>query len=87
MEITKEMVEEFNEWLRISRCIFRLKFTHIKPFDTPACEVVVANNTFIHSSIINLTDEFYDIMEEFFKDKGVSLINYNNTRTIFWNSK
>lgn len=28
MEITKEMVEEFNEWLRISRCIFRLKFTH-----------------------------------------------------------
>lgn len=78
MNITKDMVTVFNQALESLNCSFRLRFEG----DT-RCKVVPSNDTFIRSSIINLTDDFYKMLEAFFNERGVKL-HYNNDRTIFW---
>lgn len=70
MKITQEMVNEFNQTLENLNCSFRLKFGKTYCSANTNCKIVLANNMFIHSSIINLTDEFYEILETFFKKKG-----------------
>lgn len=82
MQITKEMVTEFNLLLLKVGCIFKLEFrSGIVANDM---RVVVANDTYIDSAIINPNKEFYDLLETFFKEKGIEL-NSNNTGDIFWN--
>ncbi len=80
MKISENMMTDFNQTLENLNCCFRLKF--IKEVN-PICEIVPANDMFIHSSIINLTDEFYQILNDFFKKRGIEL-TYNNTGSIFW---
>lgn len=60
MKITENMVTDFNQTLENLNCCFRLKFRN-EFYDqlNPACEIVPSNDMFIHSAIINLTDEFY----------------------------
>ena len=38
---------------------------------------------FIHSSIINLTEGFYKVLEDFFSERDIEL-SYNNDGSIFW---
>lgn len=81
MQITKEMVTEFNLILANEGCIFRMEYGN-SPVNSNM-RIVVANDKFIHSTIINPNDEFYATLETFFKGKGIEL-NNNNTGEIFW---
>ena len=81
--ITEDMVIIFNQTLENLDCSFKLDFRKTSVPGNTSCEIVPANNRFIHSSIINLTDEFYETLENFFKKKGIEL-SYNNTGSIFW---
>lgn len=80
MKITNEMVDNFNNL--ITECSFKLKFND--EFSNPTCEIVPKNNKYIDSSIINLTNEFYQILENFFKSFYSIELSYNNTRSSFW---
>lgn len=81
MQITKEMVTEFNLLLMKEGCIFRMEYGN--SFVQSDMRIVVSNDKFIHSTIINPNDEFYSVLETFFKEKGIEL-NSNNTGNIFW---
>ena len=84
MKITKKMVEEFNQTLENLNCSFRLEFDNKTiGFGNPTCQIVPSNNIFIESSIINVTKEFYKVLEEFFTKRGIEL-SYNNDGSIFW---
>lgn len=81
MNLTKEMVSEFNLLLLKVGCIFKLEFgSGVVANDI---RIVVSNDTYIDSIIINPNKEFYDLLEAFFKEKGIEL-NSNNTGDIFW---
>ena len=62
MKITNEMVDNFNNL--ITECSFKLKFND--ECSNPNCEIVPKNNKYIDSSIINLTNEFYQILENYY---------------------
>lgn len=51
------------------------------------CTIEMKYNLFVDSYIINLTNEFYNMLEMFFKDCGFKIKDYNNTRNIFWFEK
>ncbi len=82
MRITNEMVDNFNNL--ITDCSFKLKFND--EFSNPTCEIVPKNNKYINSSIINLTNEFYQILENFFITFYNIKLSYNNTKSHFWSS-
>ena len=81
MKITEEMVTDFNQTLENLNCSFRLKF--LGGIYVNECQIVPSSDMFIQSSIINLTNEFYKILEEFFSKRGIEL-SYNNTGSTFW---
>ena len=84
MKITEDMVAAFNRTLENLNCSFKLKFDDKTiGFGNTTCQVVPSNDMFIHSSIINLTDEFYKVLEEYFRKRGIEL-SYNNDGSIFW---
>ncbi len=83
INITEDMVTEFNQSLKSLNCSFKLLYdgrTSIAQF-----EIVPENNLFIESHIINPTMEFYKVLRDFFTEKGITL-NCNNTGTIFWST-
>lgn len=82
MQITEDMVTIFNSMLENLNCSFRLCFED-EMSGNAAYHIVPANDMFIHSSIINLTDEFYKVLEDFFYKRGIEL-TYNNTKSTFW---
>ena len=84
MKITQDMVTVFNQKLKEIDCSFKLKFEEngLATGNT-TCQIVPANNKFISSSIINMTDEFYEFLEKFFAERGIEL-TYNNDGSIFW---
>lgn len=84
MKISSDMVFLLNQTLESLNCCFRLEFVSDgKDKSNPKCKVVPSNDKFIHSSIINLTTEFYILLEEFFAKRGIEL-HYNNDRSTFW---
>ena len=84
MKITEDMVTVFNQTLENLGCSFKLKYDDkTLGFCNPSCEIVPTSNMFIQSSIINVTDEFYNILDDFFAKRGIEL-TYNNTGSIFW---
>lgn len=84
MRITKKMVEEFNQTLENLNCSFKLAFDDkMIGFGNPICQIVPSNNIFIESSTINVTKEFYKVLEGFFTKRGIEL-SYNNVGSIFW---
>lgn len=82
MKITEDMVTVFNQTLENLNCSFRLKFEN-GTCGNGQCKIVSSNDVFIKSSIINLTEEFYKVLEEFFSKRGIEL-SYNNDGSIFW---
>lgn len=83
MKITETMVNEFNQTLKNLNCSFKL---HINTHErNPSCEIIPSNDLFIDSSIINLTKDFYRVLDSFFEGRGIEL-KYNNTGNIFWSN-
>lgn len=82
MKITEEMVTEFNQSLETMNCSFRLKLRK-GIYENNNCDIVIANDMFIHSCILNMTDKFYETLEKFFSKYEIELM-YNNTGTTFW---
>lgn len=64
LRITEEIATDFNQTLENLNCSFRLKFES-GVCGNSECEIVPANDMFIQGLIINLTEEFYKIIEEF----------------------
>ena len=85
MKITQDMVTVFNQKLKEMECSFKIQLnkTGVRIYNNPSCEIVPANSKFIESSIINVTDEFYKFLEDFFKERGI-VLTYNNTGSVFW---
>ena len=84
MEITEIMVKVFNQILENLNCSFKLEFNDGGMVaDSPVCSIVPSSNLFIESSIINPTKEFYNVLEGFFRKRGVEL-SYNNDGLSFW---
>ena len=85
MKITQDMVTVFNQKLKEMECSFKIQLDKagVGICNNPSCEIVPANSKFIETSIINVTDEFYKFLEDFFKERGIEL-TYNNTGSIFW---
>ncbi|WP_368900783.1 hypothetical protein [Oceanobacillus oncorhynchi] len=43
------------------------------------------DDRYINSTILNLSDEFFNMTELFFKDRyGINKLEYNNYRMTFW---
>jgi hypothetical protein len=77
--ITQDMVDGFNEIMEEMGGVVRLKF------HTNDVEIVLPEDGFIDSYILNLNNKFYEILEEFFKERcGISELIYNNTKSVFW---
>ena len=82
MKITEEMVKEFNQSLKTMNCSFRLALRGGINGNNN-CDIIIANDMFIQSCILNLTDKFYETLENFFTKYGIEL-SYNNTGSTFW---
>lgn len=79
MKITKQMTDELNIILLNLGCSFKFKFDE----QCHSIKVIPSNSIFIKNSIINLTNDCYDLINAFFKTKNIEL-NYNNTKDIMW---
>lgn len=84
MRITKEMVIEFNQKLEDLGCSFKLSHEKIGQTENYECKIVPASDLYIKDANIGLTKEFYEMMEKFFKSKGVNELSYNNTWSAFF---
>lgn len=84
MRITEEMVVKLNRELLQIGCCFTFEFCAFGMLGNTKIELVPLNDKFIHSSIINPTDEFYSYLENFFKQEGIEELSYNNTGSIIW---
>ena len=45
---------------------------------------ICIEDVFIESFTINLSDKFYDLLENYLKEKGINKITYNNTKSCFF---
>lgn len=82
MKITEDMVTVFNQTLENLNCSFRLKYES-GMCGNGQCKITPSNEMFIQSSIINLTEDFYRVLENFFAKRDIEL-SYNNDGSIFW---
>lgn len=49
-------------------------------------KIVIVNDKFIKSSVLNLSEEGLEFVISFFKKHNMEL-NYNNTASVFWVQK
>lgn len=85
MKITREMVIELNDELRIKGCPFRYKYEGETEYSRiPQMEVVLPNMNCVSSYIINVTRDFLDWMEVWFKTKYGIELTCNNDGSILW---
>ncbi len=83
MKITSNMVDEFNKTLENLQCGFKLSLD--ESYKNPTCYIVPLSDRFIDSFILNLTKDFFEILDEYFNKKGI-VLRYNNTRSCFWST-
>ena len=83
IDIEKKDVQELNDNLKNMGCSFKFKLCESIIPGKNTIEVIPSSSIFISSSIINLTDDFYKYLEDFFYMKGI-ILNTNNTGTVFW---
>lgn len=86
MKITKEMVNELNTKLQENGSVVIYEFKDDGTDSVnPLIRTTLTNTTFVDNCILNMTDEFYNYVENFFAEYGIKL-TYNNTRSIAWSN-
>lgn len=85
MKITKEICDKFNQVLHDNGVGFYYVFQN-EDTRAPIMKVVVVDNNlgWVDSSIVNLTDEYFKFLENWFLTNYGITIHYNNTRSIIW---
>lgn len=82
MKITKEMVMELNNELAVKDRPFRYKY--IDEEYIPKIEITLPNMNCVDSFIINVSTEFFNWLNLWFKTKYDIELNCNNTGSILW---
>lgn len=85
MKLTKEICNKFNQVLRATGVGFYYVFEN-EDTRAPIMKVAVIDNSlgWVDSSIVNLTDEYFKFLENWFITNCGITIRYNNTRSIIW---
>jgi hypothetical protein len=82
------MVDILNEMLGDKRCAFRFELVtrdrNNDVLENLHIKIIPVFSTFISSCIFNLTNQFYDWLERFCKDRWNVTLSYNNTRSVIW---
>lgn len=84
MRLTKEMVVDLNNELAVKGCPFRYEFQESVGVGIPSMEITLPNMNYVDSFIINVTREFLEWLELWFKTKYNVELNCNNTGSVFW---
>ena len=86
------MVNEINEMLRKENSILTLEWEYTESNKdlqeenrNILCNIRLVETKYIDTYIVNPTKEFYTMIENYFTEKGLTRINYNNTKSTFWN--
>jgi hypothetical protein len=82
MKITREMTIELNSELAAMGCSFR--YDYIDDERNPKIIITLPSEKYVNSFIINVTREFYDWLELWFKTKGIDELFYNNDGSVIW---
>jgi hypothetical protein len=53
--------------------------------ENPMIKLTLTDMSFVDNCILNMTNEFYNYVENFFAEYGIKL-TYNNTRSIAWSN-
>ena len=80
-QITEDMLKQFNEQ------ILNIHPIELVMEDGPVVgcvKIQLKPNLFINSSIINLSECFYDLLNNYFEQVYEIELNFNNSGTIFW---
>ena len=80
-QITEDMLTQFNEQ------VLNIYPLELVMEDGPAVGCVriqLEHNPFIESSVINPSECFYDLLNNYFEQVYEIELSFNNTRTIFW---
>lgn len=83
--IESKDIEELNDILKTKGCVFKFQFKKDENNKNIA-KIVPLSDIFLLSSILNINDDCYNFINNFFKKKGVEL-QWNNTGRIFWAEK
>lgn len=87
MQLTQSMVTKFNIFLNNEGVCFRMKFT--RPQFSNTCtfmEITPVTDKYLDSSILNVSDDFIELMYSWFKENYDINLNCNNTASIFWSN-
>lgn len=79
--ITEDMLTQFNEQ------VLNIHPIELVMQEGPAVgcvKIQLKRNPFIESSIINLSEHFYDWLNNYFEQVYGIELNFNNTGTVFW---
>lgn len=80
-QITEDMLTQFNEQ------VLKIHPIELVMEDGPAAgcvKIQLKHNPFIESSIINPSEYFYGLLNNYFELVYGIKLNFNNTGTVFW---
>ena len=80
-QITEDMLKQFNEQ------VLKMYPLELVMQDGPVAgcvKIQLKPNSFINSSIINVSECFYDLLNNYFEQVYEIELNFNNSGTIFW---
>lgn len=80
-QITEDMLTQFNEQ------VLKIHPIELVMEDGPAAgcvKIQLKHNSFIESSIINPSEYFYGLLNNYFEQVYGIKLNFNNTGTVFW---
>lgn len=83
-QITEDMLKQFNEQ------VLKIHPIELVMQDGPVVgcvKIQLKSNPFIESSIINLSEYFYNLLNNYFEQVYEIELNFNNTGTVFWSKQ
>lgn len=83
MKITEAMVYTLNEELEYRGYPFCYKYDDSIIKGNPCIKISLPRMKGVHSFTINPTEEFFDWLENWFKERDIEL-SYNNNGSIIW---
>lgn len=86
MKITDTMVNELNDELNARGCAFRYNTMAFAVDDNVRIVRVPMSDIFLSSAILNCTAEFYEFLDNFFRERGINKLSYNNDGSICWSA-